>query len=106
MAIKYMFYVGLNDKDTHVQTVSTLNAATIIQNIFASYSCGVTITEGKGVYVHENGDIVTENTLIVSVYEFDGEPEKPIGAICADLKKILNQESIAVERQETNSMLY
>ena len=106
MAIKYMFYVGFNDKDTHVQTVSTLNAATIIQNIFASYSCGVTITEGKGVYVHENGDIVTENTLIVSVYEFDGEPEKPIKSICADLKKVLNQESIAVERQKTNSMLY
>lgn len=104
MTVKYTFFVGLNDKDSHVQEVNTLAAAKIVQNVFIKYECGATITEGKGVYVHDNGEVVAEQTLIVQVYEFGDAV--PVKVICDELKAVLNQESIAVEKQETNSQLY
>lgn len=104
MTVKYTFYVGLNDKDTHVQEIGTLSASKMVQNVFIKHECGATITDGKGVYAHDDGTIVAEETLIVQVYEF-GNPV-PIKDICQDLKAILNQESIAVEKTETDSQLY
>lgn len=105
MTVKYTFYVGLNDKDSKVQEVNTLEAAKIVQNVFIKNEVdGATITSGKGIYKHENGMVVTEETLIIQVYEF-GEPVK-VKEICDDLKVMLNQESIAVEKTEANSVLY
>lgn len=77
----------------------------VIENVFVAHNVdGATISSGRGVYKHENGDIVTENTIIVQVYDFGGDC--PVAAICADLKNVLNQESIAVERVQTDSQLY
>lgn len=105
MTTKYSFYIGLNDKDTKIQVIETLTASNIINHIFIDNNAdGATITSGKGIYKHDNGEIVIEETIIVQVYEFDN----PINVqkICDQLKKVLNQESIAVEKQETNSRLY
>ena len=104
MTVKYTFYVGLNDKDSHVQEVGTLEAAKIVQNVFVRNECGATITSGKGVYTHDDGSIVAEETLIIQVYEFG--KSIPVKDICNDLKAMLNQESIAVEKTETDSQLY
>lgn len=105
MTVKVTFFIGLNDKDAKVQVIDTLAAARIIQATFMKHDVdGATITQGKGIYRHDNGDVVAEETIIVQVFEF-GEPV-PVAAICEDLKALLNQESIAVEKQETNSELY
>lgn len=105
MTTKYSFYIGLNDKDSKVQIVETLTAASIINRVFIENGVdGATITSGKGIYKHENGEIVVEETIIVQAYEFDNA----INArkICNELKHLLNQESIVVEKRETNSQLY
>lgn len=105
MAIKHTFFVGLNDKDSKTQIIDTLSAARIIERVFVSHNCdGATISGGRGVYRHNDGTVVCEETVIVTVFEF-GTPV-PIREICADLKSLLNQESIAVESVETNSALY
>lgn len=104
MTVKYTFYVGLNDKDTHVQEIDAFAASKIVQNVFVKHECGATITSGKGVYAHDDGTVVAEETLIVQVYEFDSVV--PVKVICEDLKMVLNQESIAVEKTETDSQLY
>ena len=105
MTTKYSFYIGLHDKDKKVQIVETLTAANIINHIFIDNGAdGATITSGKGIYKHENGEIVVEETIIVQVYEFESSIN--VQKICNQLKKVLNQESIAVEKQETNSQLY
>lgn len=105
MTVKLTFFIGLNDKDSKVQVINTLEAAHIVERVFIKHNAdGATITSGKGIYKHNDGTIVAEETLIVQVFQF-GEPV-PVQAICDDLKLLLNQESIAVEQQETNSALY
>lgn len=105
MTVKYTFFVGLCDKDTKTQMINTIDCEHIVERVFVKHGVdGATITGGRGVYVHASGDVVTEETIIVSVFEF-GEPV-PVKAICADLKTLLNQESVAVERKETDSALY
>lgn len=105
MTTKYSFYIGLNDKDSKVQIIETLTASNIVNRVFIENGVdGATITSGKGIYKHENGEIVIEETLIVQVYEFDSIIN--VRQICNELKNLLNQESIAVEKRETNSELY
>lgn len=104
MNAKYTFFIGLNDKDTKTQIISTVDAYHIIENVFAANGTDCTITGGRGVYTHESGQIVTEETLCVTVFEFGDKV--PVKSICDNLKSALNQESIAVERAETESALY
>lgn len=105
MTVKYSFYIGLNDKDSKMQIIETLTASNIVNRVFIENEVdGATITSGKGIYKHANGEIVVEETLIVQVYEF-GDPIN-VKKICAELKNLLNQESIAVEKHDTNSQLY
>lgn len=105
MTVKVTFFVGLNDKDTHVQAFDALAAQRIVSNVFLKHKVdGATITLGTGIYTHADKTVVTEQTIIVQVFEF-GEPIA-VAEICNDLKAMLNQESIAVEKQETNSTLY
>lgn len=104
MNVKHTFYIGLNDKDAKTQLIETLTAARIVQRVFSKHKTDCTITSGNGVYTHSNGEITTEQTIIVTVFEFGDTT--PIVPICNDLKQLLNQECIAVETTETNSALY
>lgn len=105
MTAKYSFYIGLNDKDSKSQIIETITAYNLVNRIFIDNGVdGATITSGKGIYKHDNGEVVVEETIIVQVYEFGSAIN--VKQICAELKTVLNQESIAVEKQETNSELY
>lgn len=105
MTAKYTFFIGLADKDSKLQVISTIDGERIIERVFAKHGVdGATITGARGIYVHKSGEVVTEETIVVQVFEF-GEPI-PVRDICEDLKVMLNQESIAVERRETESALY
>lgn len=104
MTTKVMFYIGLNDKDAHVQVIHTLDARNIVSRTFVAHGVdGATISGGQGIYKHADGTIVIEQTIIVQVFEFGSQID--VNGICADLKRMLNQESIAVERLQTDSML-
>lgn len=105
MTAKYTFFIGLADKDAKLQVISTIDAERIVERTFAKHGVdGATITGARGIYVHESGEIVTEETIVVQVFEFGDAV--PVRVICDDLKAMLNQESIAVERRETESALY
>lgn len=105
MTIKHTFFIGLNDKDTKIQQVNTIDAGRIVERVFIAHGVdGATISGARGVYKHDDGTVVAEETIMVQVFEFDSPV--PVAAICADLKTLLNQESIAVESTETNSALY
>lgn len=100
---KYVLYVGMNDKDTKTQKITVLSAREMIMNtITAAGLSGATISEAVGVYKHEDGTIITEQTLRVEIlFAADGQ----IKEICDTLKTALNQESIAVEKQIISSTL-
>lgn len=100
---KITLYVGLNDKDTKLQEVSTLDAYKMITNLI---EVGCTITEGRGIYKHEDGTVVSEVSLIVELLDFDNTLSKEwVKSKVEQIKTILNQESVAVQEQEVVSEL-
>ena len=100
---KFTLYMGLNDKDTKVQVISTIEAYKVVSNIIAKDFGGGTIFEAQGIYKHDDGKIVFEKTLRIEII-FAEEPQ--IKALVAELKKIFNQESIAVQVEDINSDLW
>ena len=92
-------YIGLNDKDTKRQEITNLDAkAEISAILFKYFPNGFTLQECQGMYRHEDGTVVCENTIKVILFDYN------IGLVLdavEDLKLKLNQECIAVERIET-----
>lgn len=100
---KFIIYVGLNDQVTKMQEITTLDAYKIATNIFIEYTGGATISEARGVYTHEDGTIITENTLRCEIF---GATEEQIEKAASQIKIALNQESVAIEEIETNSRFF
>ena len=92
-------YIGLNDKDTKRQEITNLDAKAEISTIlFKYFPNGFTLQECQGMYRHEDGTVVCENTIKVILFDYN------IGLILdavEDLKLKLNQECIAVEHIKT-----
>lgn len=103
MIKKFTLYLGLNDKDSKQQEIATVEAYKIVSNLISSDFNGGTIFEAKGIYKHENGQIVTETTLRIELLFTEAVKVK---ALCDTLKKLFNQESIAVQEEVINSELW
>jgi hypothetical protein len=99
---KFTLYVGLNDKDTKQQKISTLEAYKITNNVICKYAEGGTIYEAQGIYKHDDGTIVFEKTLRIELLFVD---KKTVEKIANILKAALNQESIAVQYESVESEL-
>ena len=81
---KYVLYIGMNDKDTHRQTITVLSAREVIMNTITSNGLdGATVSEAIGLYKHKDGTIITEQTLRVEV----------LFATDKQIKEILGKES-------------
>lgn len=100
--IKYVLYLGLNDKNTKKQEVNTLDAYKIVSNLLLKYTDGATIFEARGIYKHDDGTFVVENTLRIELLFVNYEN---IVDIVEQLKTLFNQESIAVSKEEVTSQL-
>lgn len=103
MIKKFTLYLGLNDKDSKQQEIATVEAYKIVSNLISADFNGGTIFEAKGVYKHEDGQIVTETTLRIELLFTEAVKVK---ALCDTLKKLFNQESIAVQEEVINSELW
>ena len=88
------YYIGTKDKDTKdYKLTDEFIKQTIIDEVAKQYPNGFTITEGTGYYKHNNGEILTEKTYIVTVLD-----EVFVNADLTDaLKDKLNQECIGVQ---------
>ena len=103
MVQKFTLYLGLNDKDSKTQKISTVEAYKIVSNIIAKRFDGGTIFEADGIYRHESGAIVIEKTLRIELLF----AEKPaVLDFVNELKTIFNQEKIAVQEETINSELW
>lgn len=100
---KWTMCVGLLDKDSKKQEINLLDAFKVVSNIFAETTGGATITEGRGVYTHDDGTVIIEPTLVCVVY---GGTLVEIKSAADLIKVALNQESVAIEETESNSMFY
>ena len=98
MEKKYILNVGLNDKDTKIQKIDSIEAYKIVENTLLNNGLsGYTIYQGKGLYKHDNGDITQENTLIIEIIF---TTEDIVDKIIKILKQVLNQESVLKQVQE------
>lgn len=100
---KFTLFCGLNDKDTKKQEISTDDALTFIHYMLLNHCDGATISTAKGIYKHENGAIVTENTIKIELLFVDDETAK---RIVEKLKNHFNQESVAVQIEDIESYLW
>lgn len=98
---KITLYVGLNDKDTKQQKIDTLEATKIVENIITTKAGGGTIYNAVGVYTHDDGTIITENTLRIELFDIAAAA---LDDIISTLKAVLNQESIIKQTELINSV--
>ena len=92
-------YIGLNDKDTKRQELTNLDAkAEISAILFKYFPNGFTLQECQGMYRHEDGTVVCENTIKVTLFNYDFVG---ISDVIKEIKYKLNQESVATEYLET-----
>ena len=89
----YYFTVGLNDKETKKQMIKTELAEMMIADYVANNFCGGTLFPCKGVYKHENGETVKENTFMLMLANITREEAIDTAEY---FKTILNQESVGV----------
>lgn len=96
--IKYNVYVGLNDKDSKKQEVSTRRAKEEVIRILNNNNItGLTMYEVMGVFKHEDGSVVFEKSLKVELLEVE---ENEVIKSIQELKRALNQESILLEKEK------
>ena len=93
--LKYTIIAGLNDKDIKTQIITNQEAYTrIIKTLKNNGVEGATFTECKGLYIHENGEAVFENSIKIELLFIE---EKTAKNICNELKTELNQEAVVLE---------
>mgnify|MGYP000848406439 FL=1 len=97
---KHTLYIGLHDKDSKRQEITTIDAFKVVANIFQSTTGGATITEAMGVYTYNDGTVAIEPSLRCEIFGADSEQ---VYAAISQIKTALNQEKIALEETEVNS---
>ena len=98
---KITLYVGLNDKDTKAQKIDTLEAVKIAENLVCDMCGGGTIYNAVGVYTHDDGTIITENTLRIELID---TAAAALDTLITALKAVLNQEAIIKQTEVINSV--
>lgn len=73
---QYTIHLGLFDKDTKQQEISTIDAFKVAAKMAAEQLGGATITEGRGVYTHSNGVLVEEPSLSISILDLYAEDKE------------------------------
>lgn len=91
----YKLTVGLNDKDLYAQIVGTNDAENQIRNLIVKNDCGCTISHSIGAWADEFGNVTKEVSLVI---EINGTDDFTIENICDEIKVLLNQNCIMVEK--------
>ena len=93
---RYTLTIGLFDKDTKRQKISTDIAIRIVSDLVVNVIGYGTIHTGNGIYTHNNRSIVIEPSIVFFV---DGEKDlkDKVKTLAWQIKKALNQESIMLE---------
>ena len=102
-SIRYTLYIGLNDKDTYAQEISTEEARKIVDEICCEHVGGFTVFRAEGGWTDESSVMTRENTL---VYMFSGAEEAQITAIMDEVLTALNQSVILVHKDTVQSSYY
>ena len=86
-------YVGLNDSVTKNQIFETDKYISILRNVCFAYHMPFSFDVEEGGYIHENGDITKETTLVLIL--IDAKKEM-VNEIAKDLCVFFHQESVMI----------
>ena len=100
--LKFTISLGLKDKDTKKQKITTRKAQKKLQKLLHISGLDATIYKANGLYTHENGQKVNEKTLRIDLYF---AKEEKVIQFCQTLKTEYNQEYVALEKVAINSDL-
>ena len=100
--MKYTLYIGLNDGDTGEQQIPTARAKEILNETANKYVDGYTLYEADG-YWREDDKNFSEHTLVCVIVDAS---EQSVKNIMNEMLKALNQHSILLEVEETQSTFY
>ena len=99
----FQVFIGLNDKDSHNQKVTTEEARGLLSSLIFKHLAGATLAGPfTGLYTYTDGIREIENSFTISVFDFDGDAAGRIAKLVKEAKKYLNQESILVTKQLIN----
>ena len=102
---KLTISIGLLDKDSKTQLISNDEAMKTVNNCFLSRLDAFTVYYAKGIYTHENGQQIQENTIRVEVVTFNNNDYNNTIKSIKEVKQLLNQETILLEKQVIDSYL-
>lgn len=111
MSTKVTICIGLNDKATKRQEITTAAAKTLIQTAVVKYFGFGTVSDCTGVYTHGDGTntIVQETTIKVELTFFDldkATAKNSVMPFVLDMKTALNQETIYVDLSTVDAFLF
>lgn len=107
--LRITLYVGLNDKESKKQEISSETAEQLIYYILLNNDLDCTLSMNKGIYTHrESGTVTIENSFKIELLCFESFCSFIIKVkkVVNYLKTCLNQESIAVVKEYLNSELW
>lgn len=99
MKYEYQLTLGLNDKQTKKQEITTPEAKQILNKILLN-GYGIyayTLIECTGCYTHQNGTTINETSLRLEIVT-DNNENKKIYSIVRALRHKFNQESIMLKK--------
>ena len=88
---KHEIFIGLNDKDTKQQMISTEEAMLKVHSLIGD--CSMSLIQGY--FTHADGSMVVEKTIKCEIF---GMEDNKVHTIVEQLKLDLNQESILVNK--------
>jgi hypothetical protein len=91
--IETKIYVGLNDSVTKSQIFETEKYISILRNVCFAYHMPFSFDIEEGGYIHENGDITKETTLVLILIDAKKET---VNEIAKDLCVFFHQESVMI----------
>ncbi len=100
---KYTLYLGLNDKDTYEQIISTEEALEKANLICAKYAGGYTQLSARGGWTNDDGTLGHENTIVYLIYDIS---EENLKAMLDEFLKEFNQSSVLVEKESASHIYY
>ncbi len=100
---KYTLYLGLNDKDTYEQMISTEEALDKANQICAKHAGGYTQFSAKGGWTNDDGTMGHENTIVYMLYDISDDDLK---ALLDELIQEFNQSAVLVEKSENAHIYY
>lgn len=99
----YKLTIGLNDKNTLKQEISTEKAISIIKQKMESLRKGFSLKEIEGGYEMQNTRYVFEKSVELSIFNIH---QKTLFYVCDYIKQVLNQESILITEITEQALFY